>query len=439
MQEESIAHHNSRRLRSVSDMLIYMGLFWTAVWTVIAILLGSKIGIFAASTAFTGFAFAYFMFRRGLWFSASLVWLISTNVAIFISTFSAHPDSKLDVIFFGMAGLPFLLFYLNRNLSMIIVLAALPVVLWMVRFMLGVDIIETYDVGAEVAGTYVAPLSVIMTFIIVIYQVAYFAIVTGRFAKHLEHARRDAEQSNRAKTVFLSGISHELRTPLNGVIGLADVIRHTAVSRGDVQLAGYATQINAAGNDLLGTVEKTVHFADLAARRAPVGRAPVVLANVVGRVIEAYEREAIQNHIVIHTERLDVEVLADASLLQDCIAQVVENAIRYAGHGSHVWISTAEASPKTRHISVRDNGRGFGNSDPDLAFQPFERLERASGTTFGAGMGLSIARIKAEAMGGSILMRNLAEGGAEAIITLPIPEADTTTTHADGTTPLAAP
>ena len=54
-------------------------------------------------------------------------------------------------------------------------------------------------------------------------------------------------------------------------------------------------------------------------------------------------------------------------------------------------------------------------------------------------MGLSIARIKAEAMGGSILMRNLAEGGAEAIITLPIPEADTTTTHADGTTPLAAP
>ena len=107
MHEESIAHHNSRRLRSVSDMLIYMGLFWTAVWTVIAILLGSKIGIFAASTAFTGFAFAYFMFRRGLWFSASLVWLISTNVAIFISTFSAHPDSKLDVIFFGMAGLPF--------------------------------------------------------------------------------------------------------------------------------------------------------------------------------------------------------------------------------------------------------------------------------------------------------------------------------------------
>jgi signal transduction histidine kinase len=71
-----------------------------------------------------------------------------------------------------------------------------------------------------------------------------------------------------------------------------------------------------------------------------------------------------------------------------------------------------------------------------MAFQPFERLERASGTTFGAGMGLSIARIKAEAMGGSIFMRNLAEGGAEAIITLPIPEeAETTAAHGDSVTP----
>ena len=51
-------------------------------------------------------------------------------------------------------------------------------------------------------------------------------------------------------------------------------------------------------------------------------------------------------------------------------------------------------------------------------------------------MGLSIARIKAEAMGGSLFMRNLAEGGAEAIITLPIPEeAETTAAQGDSVTP----
>ncbi|WP_439570073.1 ATP-binding protein [Roseovarius mucosus] len=76
---------------------------------------------------------------------------------------------------------------------------------------------------------------------------------------------------------------------------------------------------------------------------------------------------------------------------------------------------TVRVSP----ITVSDNGPGFGAVDPALAFAPFERLAHATGTTFGAGMGLALARIKAEAMSGSVGIDFDVPKGARVWIELP--------------------
>ena len=108
------------------------------------------------------------------------------------------------------------------------------------------------------------------------------------------------------------------------------------------------------------------------------------------------------------------------------MAQIVENALRYCGKGGVVSVDVTRHGSGRVRIIISDNGPGFGAFDSDLAFAPFERLDHAAGTTFGAGLGLPIARIKAEVMAGRVGIALGLEKGAQVWIELPEFVEDTT-------------
>ncbi|TSA12742.1 MAG: glycosyltransferase, partial [Betaproteobacteria bacterium] len=102
--------------------------------------------------------------------------------------------------------------------------------------------------------------------------------------------------------------------------------------------------------------------------------------------------------------------------LRRCLTNLVDNAIRYGGRAT---IKVEDAADRLT-IRVLDDGPGIPAQELDQAFEPFFRGEASrSRDTGGTGLGLGIARNIARAHGGDLVLRNRAEGGLEAMLTLP--------------------
>lgn len=405
------------RRRKLSFAFVWLGLSFTAVWMVITGLSGELEVFLVGALAFAGFVFVRLLKNHLPLVWINTCWLTSTNVAIFLGACVVHVDGHIDIMLVPMVGFPFAVFSIYRDRFHIAAMVALPIILWFTWFLL--HDAWTPIIDQATATRFYAPMSALTAFSIIVYPVFYFAIVSAQHSTEIKRARQDAEQSSRAKTVLLSGISHEMRTPLNAVIGLADLLREDGLLKGDAQQADFAARIMQSGETLLATVEKTMHFADIAARRSAVTLAPVPVAEVVHRVVETYRDEAAQRGVTLEVENVSAFVRADATLFQEALEQLVENGVRYCGTGARVTIAVKESRAGYHRITVSDNGPGFGAVDPALAFAPFERLAHATGTTFGAGMGLAIARIKAEAMSGSVGIDFTVPTGARVWIELP--------------------
>ncbi|HUF81173.1 MAG TPA: ATP-binding protein [Burkholderiales bacterium] len=106
--------------------------------------------------------------------------------------------------------------------------------------------------------------------------------------------------------------------------------------------------------------------------------------------------------------------------LKRCLANLLENAVKY-GKSAKVIVVDGEGRLEMR---IQDEGPGLAQAELEKVFEPFYRLESSrSRETGGTGLGLTIAKSVAEAHGGSLVLRNRAGGGLEAMLFLPRPAA----------------
>ena len=101
-------------------------------------------------------------------------------------------------------------------------------------------------------------------------------------------------------------------------------------------------------------------------------------------------------------------------LLERAVANLVDNALRYAPPGTTVRV---EAGADRRHVDLRvvDRGRGIPAADRERVFQPFQRLgDNPNGS--GVGLGLAVARGFVEAMGGELAMEDTPGGGCTMVV-----------------------
>ncbi len=216
-------------------------------------------------------------------------------------------------------------------------------------------------------------------------------------------ARTEAlEEAERLRTALLASLGHDLRTPLAGIQGAAGTLR-----------ALWNELAPAARDDLLASLEDDVgrmarfiaNIAELT--RIEGGQITPHLASVpVGGVIEA-AIALLPGAPLVSTGRdgLELAVSADASLLEQALFNLLDNAQRYSPENAPVSVGVRREGDQVA-ISVADNGVGVSPGDLPRLFESWFRASRTDRVAPGTGLGLAIARGLVEAQGGTIEARS---------------------------------
>ncbi len=242
-----------------------------------------------------------------------------------------------------------------------------------------------------------------------------------------EQAKRAAEQANLAKSRYISAISHELRTPLNSILGYAQLMGQDAsVPPHRQQAIGV---IQRGGEHLLSLIEGTLDIARIESGKLTLATRPMPFADLLHEMAEMFEPQARAKGLQFHFDPQGVlpeQVRADEKRLRQILINLLGNAIKFTATG-RVRLR-ARYALEMAFIDIEDTGPGMHADELAQVFEPFQRGEAPGGG--GAGLGLTIAKMLTDLMGGEMTVLSTPGSGSVFRVKLFLPEIHGADLHA---------
>lgn len=231
----------------------------------------------------------------------------------------------------------------------------------------------------------------------------------------LERAKNEAETASRAKSEFLANVSHELRTPLNAILGFSEIIKNSALDAG--RYPDYAAAIHKSGQHLLSLINDLLDLNAIEDGRFEMSREPLHLRGVTASIVETVRPIARAAGVRVRaTAPKDLpEVVLDRRALEQCLLNLMSNAIKFSDPGAAVTLSVAADRAGGVSLAVVDTGIGMDPQTIKSIGQPFSSNGRHVDKR-GAGLGLAITKSIIEAMNGELVIHSALGRGTRAAI-----------------------
>jgi two-component system phosphate regulon sensor histidine kinase PhoR len=234
----------------------------------------------------------------------------------------------------------------------------------------------------------------------------------------------DVTQLRRLEAVrreFVANASHELQTPITAIKAMAETL--LSGGRDDPALADRFLRDLERQADRLGALVRDL--LDLAAIEAGThehAAEEVAVSEVAAAVVEQLRSLAEQRQIAVELSiPADVAVLCDRSSLNRILANLLDNALKYAEPGGRAGVTAARSDSETT-ITVWDTGVGVPSTELERIFERFYRVDKARSRELGGtGLGLSIVKHLTEAHGGRVSVESQLGKGSRFTVVLPAP------------------
>lgn len=276
----------------------------------------------------------------------------------------------------------------------------------------------------------VVVMAILLLFIISL--MAAFIVLRKRSYRRLEEknmqladAVSQADNANRAKSMFLARMSHEIRTPMNAIVGLTALAGH--YKNEPERVTEYLDKINISSKVLLNIINDVLDMSAIESNKIKIAEVAFDLQELLASISAVYYTQCKQKKVAFEmdtSEVRDEKLIGDGLRLNQILLNLVSNAYKFTPSGGKISITVLEAGEKAGKVyykfMVADTGEGMTKELLSRLFQPFEQEGAETAQKHGgSGLGLSIAKNLVDLMGGSISCTSEKGVGTTFAVSLP--------------------